>query len=252
MTKNKKKFIELYSANVPSVQEIVELNKQIISKKLSGSNIKRLNNLNWLRHEISWNEPRVLFYLPQNQQAPYFDYSCTKGLGDAYDYITDKNHNEITSSAIRDIHYLVAHETNISAGVYRQNPKILEITVNGARVHAPDFGAVSQLVENAIFEWKNSTKPDPLRAFDLHYNLIMIQPFEDYNKRVSRMIMNWALVLCGYRPIVFNRKTDKESYRKAISNMAHGDAKSYYKYMYGAMKSSQDQIITQLKSSNIK
>lgn len=252
MTKNKKKFMELYSAKVPSIQECVELNKQKISHRLSGSNIKRLNNLNWLRHEISWNEPRILFYLPQSQQAPYFDYSCTKGLGEAYDYITNKEHKDITPSAIRDIHYLVANETNVSAGVYRQSPKILEITINGARVHAPDYTMVAQMVENAIFEWKNSTKPDPLRAFDLHYNLIMIQPFEDYNKRVSRMVMNWALVLCGYRPIVFNRQSDKESYRKAIINMAKGDAKSYYKYMYAVMKSSQDQVIAQLKSSNIK
>ncbi len=252
MTKHKRTPETTYTPKALSVQEAVELNKKVISSKLSGSNIKRLNNLNWLRHEISWTEPHILFYLPQNQQDPFFDYSCTKGLGSAYDYITNKDNKEITSASIRDIHFLIASETNIRAGTYRENPKILEITVNGSRVHAPDYTMVSQLVENAIFEWKHSTKPAPLRAFDLHYNLIIIQPFEDYNKRLSRMVMNWALVQCGYRPIVFNRKSDKENYRKAITSMAKGDAKSYYRYMYNTMRASQEQIITQLKSSNIK
>ena len=249
MAKNKKKT---YSSKILSVQEAVEENKNIITRAISGSNIKRLNNINWLRHEIAWNEPQILFWMPKSKQALYFDYSCTKGLGDAYDYITSKDHNEITPSGIRDIHYLVANETNISAGVYRQNPKILEITVNGARVHAPDYTLVGQLVENAIYEWKKSSKPSPLRAFDLHYNLIMIQPFEDYNKRTSRMVMNWALIQCGYRPIVFNRKTDKENYCKALSSMANGDSKTYYKYMYNAMLASQNNIIKQLRTSKIR
>ena len=85
MTKDKKISKPTYSSKILSVQEIVEQNKRIISGKLSGSNIKKLNNLNWLRHEISYVEPRILFWMPQKEQSPYFDYSCTKGLGEAYD-----------------------------------------------------------------------------------------------------------------------------------------------------------------------
>ena len=252
MTKNKKQFKEIYSSKIPTIQETVELNKLAISKKLSGSTVKRLNNLNWLRHEIAWNEPHVLFYMPENKQSAYFDYSCTKGLGDAYDYITNKDNNHITPSAICDIHYLISCETHIQAGIYRSDNKILEINVDGARYHAPEAYLVPQLLEKTIYDWEHSAKPDPLRAFDLHYNLIMLQPFDDYNKRVSRMVMNWALVLCGYRPIVFNKKTDKQNYCKAIASMANGDSKSYYRYMYNCMRDSQNQILTQLKTSNIR
>ena len=253
MTKNKKTSETKYSSKILSVQEIIEQNKRTISRKLSGSNIKKLNNFNWLRHEISYTEPRILFWMPQKKQSPYFDYSCTKGLGDAYDYILEhKNDTEITPSTICDIHYLIAHDTNILPGRYRNSEKILEITVNGARIHTPDPFMIPQLLDNLLYEYKNSTKPKPLRAFDLHYKLLMLHPFDDYNKRTSRMVMNLALLHAGYRPVVFNRKSDKENYRKAIANMANGDAKSYYRYMYNAMRASQEQIIAQLKSSNIK
>ncbi|MBR3147974.1 MAG: Fic family protein [Alphaproteobacteria bacterium] len=253
MTHNKKTPENKYSPKNLSVQEVVEHNKQIISGKLSGSNIKKLNNFNWLRHEISYTEPRVLFWMPTKEQSAYFDYSCTRGLGEAYDYIlAHKNDSIITASTICDIHYLIAKDTNVSAGRYRNADKILEITVNGARIHTPDPVMIPQLLENLLYDYHNSKKPYPLRAFDLHYNLLMLHPFDDYNKRTSRMVMNLSLLHFGYRPVVFNRKSDKEHYRKAISNMANGDSKSYYRYMYNAMKASQEQIIAQLKTSNIK
>lgn len=253
MTKNKHKNNIPYLPRKMSDQETVESNRRTISDLLCGSNIKKLNNLNWLRHEISFTEPHTLFWMPQKEQAPFFDYTCTKGLGEAYDYILDhKDDPEITASTVCDIHYLIARNTNVLPGVYRNSAKILEITVNGARIHTPDPTEIPQRLDNLLYEYKHSTKPAPLRAFDLHYNLLMLHPFDDYNKRTSRMVMNLALLQCGYRPIVFNRKSDKENYRKAISHMANRDTKSYYRYMYNAMKSSQEQIIAQLKNSNIK
>lgn len=253
MTKNKKNQTTVYSSKILSIQEAVEQNKRIISGKLSGSNIKKLNNLNWLRHEISYTEPKILFYLPIKEQSPFFDYSCTKGIGDAYDYILEhKNDQKITASTVCDIHYLIAQETNVLAGRYRNTEKIIEISINGARIHTPDPLMIPQLLDNLLYEYSQSTKPAPLRAFDLHYNLLMLHPFDDFNKRTSRMVMNLSLLQNGYRPIVFNQKSDKENYRKAISKMANGDAKSYYKYMYNVMKASQEQMIAKLKISNIK
>lgn len=234
-----------------SVPEQIEQNKQIISKQLSGSNVKRLNNLNWIRHEISYTEQQILFIKPTAQQQNFFDYSCSKGLGEAYDYIIDKKNDDITSSGVRQVHYLICHETYIQPGTYRQNTNILDIYVNGVRIYAPDSYYVPSLMEKTIYDWKNSKKSDPMRAFDLHYDIIMLQPFDDCNKRTARIVMNWALVLSGYRPIIFNRKSDKENYIKAIKNMAMGDSKSYYKYMYDCMKHSQQQIIEQLKRSKI-
>jgi hypothetical protein len=235
-----------------TITEQIEINKGTIYEQISGSNISRLNNLNWIRHEIAYMEPHTLFYKPIKEQAGFFDYSCSKGLCKAYDYIIDKKNDEITSSGIRHIHFLICQETNILAGIYRKSNKILDISINGIRMHAPDEYMVPELVEKTIFDWQHSTKPDAMRAFDLHYNLVALQPFDDCNKRTARIIMNWALVLSGYHPIVFNRKGDKQNYCQAIKNMAMGDSKSYYKYMYECMKHSQLKVIDQLKRSKIR
>ena len=51
----------------------------------------------------------------------------------------------------------------------------------------------------------------------------MLQPFDDFNKRTARLIMNWLLIQGGYRPIVFNQRTDKQKYKDAIAAKAAGD-----------------------------
>lgn len=47
----------------------IEENRQQITNMLSGADThKRLNNINWLRHELSYTEPRTLFYVPSREQ----------------------------------------------------------------------------------------------------------------------------------------------------------------------------------------
>ena len=46
----------------PKYKKQIEENRETITKMLSGADtVKRLNNLNWVRHEISYTEPRTLF-----------------------------------------------------------------------------------------------------------------------------------------------------------------------------------------------
>lgn len=246
MTKDKKASKSTYSPKILSVQEIVEQNKRIISGKLSGSNIKKLNNFNWLRHEISYTEPRILFWRNIKEQSPYFDYSCTKGLGDAYDYMLEQTQKKVPLDIreICNIHYLICNERTIKINDSQIRPGVIKKT------NVPM--EIETALENIIYRYQTSEKPAIIRAFDMHYQIIELQAFDDYNKRTARIIMNWALLENGYRPIVFTRKTDKESYPAALLNMKRNDTKSYYKYMYNAMRASQEKIIAQLKSSNIK
>ena len=95
----------------------------------------------------------------------------------------------------------------------------------------------------------NPTKDILHRAFDAHYELIALQPFDDYNKRTARLVMNWLLVQNGYRPIVFNRPNDKQRYKTAIAQYASGDKKSYYAYMSQCMVRTQQDIIKLLTKS---
>ncbi len=233
-------------------KEIIEENRKIITKLLSGSDTtKRLNNMNWLRHEISYTEPRTLFYIPSKEQQPYLDYNCMKNIGEAYDYILANPKTEINPIEICKIHSILCADTHIQGGLFRSSDKILEIRINGDRMHAPDAKEIQYHLNEIVYKSKDSKVPVLNRAFDIHYELIALQPFDDFNKRTSRLVMNWFLVQNGYRPIVFNKPSDKQKYITAFTERANGDIKSYNNYMYSCMIRTQNEIIKLLKKSKI-
>lgn len=235
----------------PKLKKLIEQNRDQISEMLSGSGtLKRLNNVNWLRHEISYKEPRTLFYIPTKEQTPYLDYNCMKNLGDAYDYIIENPNKIIDASEICKIHSILCANTHIQGGVFRTTSKVLEITVNGNRVHAPEYHEIPSRLNEVVFKLNNTERPLN-RAFNVHYDLIMLQPFDDFNKRTARLIMNWVLIQDGYRPIVFNRPTDKQKYKEAITNYASGNPKAYAAYMSECMLRTQNDIIKLLTKSKV-
>lgn len=119
----------------PKFKKQIEENRKTISKMLSGADtVKRLNNLNWIRHEISYTEPRTLFYIPNREQQPYLDYNSMKNLGEAYDYIVANPKKIIDITEICKIHSTLCTGTHIQGGLFRTSPKIIEITVNGHRL----------------------------------------------------------------------------------------------------------------------
>ncbi|MDE6478160.1 MAG: Fic family protein, partial [Alphaproteobacteria bacterium] len=238
----------------PDLRKQIEHNREIISQKLTGSGtVKRLHNINWLRHQISYEEPRTLFHVPAKSQAPLLDYNCMKNIGDAYDFIVDESHTDIVidANAVRQIHAMLCANTNIDGGALRTTGKILEIQVNGQRMHAPDTCMVPYLLGETTYKMLNDKHSPITRAFNIHYDLIALQPFDDFNKRTARMIMNWVLVQNGYRPITFNYPSDKRDYRTAIAECANGNTKAYNAYMYSCMLRTQHDIIKILKKARI-
>lgn len=228
----------------------IEENRYKISNLLSGvDTVKRLNNLNWLRHEIAYNEPRILFYMQNKDQQPYLDYNSMKNIGDAYDYIINNQHKIIDMAEICKIHSTLCNGTYIQGGLFRTSPKIIEITVNNQRVHAPDSYQIMSRMNEILFELNDTSKNVLNRAFNTHYNLVMLQPFDDFNKRTARLIMNWVLVQNGYRPIAFNKNSDKQKYKEAITACANGKQKEYISYMTSCLLRTQKQIISLLTNS---
>ena len=230
----------------------VDQNRETITKMLSGADtVKRLNNLNWLRHEISYTEPRTLFYVPNKDQQPYLDYNSMKNLGEAYDYIINNPKKDIDITEICKIHSILCTNTHIQGGLFRTTPKIIEISVNDQRVHAPDSSQILSKMNDIVFKLHNTESCTLNRAFNVHYDLIMLQPFDDFNKRTARLIMNWVLIHGGYRPIVFNHPTDEQKYKAAITAFANGNSKDYYSYMGACMLRTQREIIKLLTKSKM-
>ena len=215
----------------PKLKNRIEYNREIITYMLSGT------------------EPRTLFFVPNKEQQPYLDFNCMRNLGLAYDYILDNLSQDIDEKALLDIHSILCSNTHIDGGRYRSTSKIIEITINGQRMHAPDPAYIQSSINNIIYNYKNSKDDILHRAFKIHYDLIALQPFDDFNKRTARLIMNWVLIRGGYRPIVFNRRADKQKYKEAIAKYASGDKRAYYTYMQSCMLRTQEDIIKLLTKS---
>lgn len=236
-----------------NLKPIIESNRKIITDMLySADSVKRLNNINWLRHEISFTEPRILFHLASKEQVPYLDFNNMSNIGPTYDYIVNNPNEPIDTAAILRIHQMLCRNTNITGTMFRTSNKILEITLNnGCRLHAPSPHEIEFLLNEILYKINSNPKNVLHNAFDIHYELIALQPFDDFNKRTARLIMNWILIQGGYRPIVFNKRSDKQDYRNAIANRANGQTKKYYEYMESCLARTQREIISQLKKSKL-
>ena len=213
-----------------NLKPIIESNRKIITDMLySADSVKRLNNINWLRHEISFTEPRILFHLASKEQVPYLDFNNMSNIGPTYDYIVNNPNEPIDTAAILRIHQMLCRNTNITGTMFRTSNKILEITLNnGCRLHAPSPHEIEFLLNEILYKINSNPKNVLHNAFDIHYELIALQPFDDFNKR-----------------------SDKQDYRNAIANRANGQTKKYYEYMESCLARTQREIIHHLNKSKL-
>lgn len=235
----------------PSLRKSIALYREKLTALLSGAEtVKRLNSLNWLRHEISYVEPKKLFSLSQDQKK-FLDFTNMANIGKAYDYIVNNPNTEITSDEIRKIHAMLCNGTNIDGGALRTTNKVIEIIVNGERMRAPDAHEIEYILNEITYNIRTNSTETLNKAYRAHYELIALQPFDDFNKRTARMIMNWILIQGGYRPIIFNKSGDNVAYKNAIRQCAEGHEKSYRAYMDSCLLRTQKAILTQLTKSKI-
>ncbi len=231
----------------PRITTRIEENRKTITNLLSGiDTVKRLNNLNWLRHEISVAEPQVLFHSVDNAQ---FNFTSCKNLGAAYDYIVDSKESSIDTFEISKIHSILCAGTFVPCGTYRDGPVVLAMSVNDERFHAPESYQIPRLINEIVYKLNNGRESVLTKAFNLHYELVMLQPFHDCNKRTARFCMNKYLVMNGYRPIVFNYNEDGKNYINAIAARANGNKKAYTAYMQQCMLRTQTDLINTINKS---
>ena len=236
-----------------TIKSQIEDNRKLLNQLLSGHSMKRLNSLNWVRHEFM-NEATTLFQIPDHfsktEKQLYLDYTSMANLCDAWDYIVkNKNIDQIDNYQVRNIHSILCKGTNIPGGVYR----VSEAFVEQLGVHAPSFEKLPYILDTIQYNLSDKRLPPLTQAFKTHYDLIELQPFNDFNKRTARMIMNWVLLKNDYRPILFNDPSDKQNYMAALRSCADGGgySKEYSNYMYKCLLRTQNSILKILQRSHI-
>lgn len=226
-------------------KERIEANRKAIDILMRQS-AKDIASINMLRHEMTSVEPMILSK-PQQQnftkkeRMAFFDWTNLKNIGIAYDYILRHKKTSIDRYEINEIQKILVKNTDVRPGYRIATTKVLgEI--------APSAEQIYYIMEQIEYHLHDETYPVLTRAFDTHFDIIMTQPYGDYNKRIARLVMNWFLIQNGYRPIIFNKKTDSVAYPKALHARIDGDRRAYTDYMEQSMLHTQQQIIKLLKA----
>lgn len=124
------------------------------------------------------------------------------GHGKAYDYMFGlTTRRQICTAAIKEIHrlfYTAIDEKN--AGVWRDQ----QVIVTGTEYAFPDPASLDERMrELELWMDRSRDKLHPVKfAAMLHLKFVSIHPFIDGNGRVSRLLMNLALIQDGYLPAV--------------------------------------------------
>ncbi|MCL2339197.1 MAG: Fic family protein [Proteobacteria bacterium] len=157
----------------------------------------------------------------------------------AFDYVTDNVKNTIVPESIKTIHQIVCAKDRDDGGQFRTQSKWMDINIT-----PPDWRKIPDKFKVLCNELELSS---PMKAaFELHYRIIKLQPFDNYNKRVARLVMNWMLLQNGYTPIVLNHKADKKEYIDALDKKAT-DIDFYNNFFYEKMFRTQGEIVHLLK-----
>ncbi len=108
------------------------------------------------------------------------------------------------------------------AGRYATLPR----RVAGSRVVFPNAATVPELMQ-ALGSWLGEAEASPETAFEAHFRLVSIHPFEDGNGRTARLLMNLVLIRAGYPPVPIGPQ-DRASYLQVIEARQLGDDTSNY------------------------
>lgn len=213
---------------------IRETNNTLIKPIINADYFTRLNVLNYARSEFR-NEAQSL--KPNNTEST--DFTNIYNMSTAWDYVLKNINETITVSYICTINSIISQNNSetIRGGIFRNS---FAMTLGQ---FAPNPEKISDLLDNAVFNMNSDKKQILTKAFDIHYDIITIQPFNDFNKRTARIIMNWFLLQNDYTPILFINKTDKSEYPNALRERLNGNPKIYTNYMCDRMTQTQHRIL---------
>ncbi len=234
-------------SKAPKLIDRINANRDTINQMMADFSVpKRLQDLGWIPRQLRIEAECLTQFpkgMPKAERDMHLDSINMENLGTAWKYISSHQKTPIDNIQIRKIHSILAKNTGLPGGAYRRSYAYIE----RLQKDAPHHDTIIYKMNDIQYDILESGKNPLALAIDIHYHILEIQPFEDFNKRTARMIMNWILVQNGYRPILFNKVSDRENYMAALLAHANGDTKTYSHYMYECMLRTQKQIIQQLK-----
>ncbi len=139
----------------------------------------------------------------------------------------------------------------IKIGQYKDHPNSVKLP-SGEMFHyaSPQEtpGKMADLM--TLFEQRSKDLHPVFVASNLHYQFVLIHPFDDGNGRVSRLLANLYLMQEGYPPIIIKTE-DKKAYLTALQKSDAGDKPAFYEYMADQLIWSLEKAIKASKGESI-
>lgn len=230
-------------------KQVFDIKKEIERKRKTinyflTKRAKHLDNIAWIKSAYI-KETLVLNQCPDRDVRFDTSSETIQNIGITWDTIVQRQ-NILTFSVsdVMDIHSNMSRNTDVTPCQIRTKCVYNLSTLIPAQ---PTPEVMRQRIDDILYKLNSGKKTVLQRAFDVHYELIILQPFTDFNKRTARMLMNWFLISKGYRPITFNYGSDNQEYIDALKKALNGNMKAYYSYMYKCMSRTQDMFIDKLK-----
>lgn len=211
------------------------LNKSKLSPTILHKELERLTvELAWKSSKIEGNTYSLLDterLLKENVSAKGKTAAETQMIVNhkkALDYILEKpeQYKELSISKIEDIHRLLVDGLDVSQGI-RQNM----VGIVGTNYRPLDNAYQIKEALQKLIEIINVTENPLEKALIAVLMIAYIQPFEDGNKRTSRILGNALLLAYNYCPLSY-RSVDEVEYKKGIILFYEQNNASYFKQLF--------------------
>ncbi|MBO5441888.1 MAG: Fic family protein [Alphaproteobacteria bacterium] len=146
----------------------------------------------------------------------------------ALDYLIDRPeyYKELSLSKIEDIHRLLVDGLDVSLGIRRN-----VVGIVGTNYKPIDNAFQIKEALQELIKIINQTENPLEKALLAVLMIAYIQPFEDGNKRTSRILGNALLLANNYCPLSY-RSVDEVEYKKAIILFYEQNNASYFKQLF--------------------
>lgn len=162
----------------------------------------------------------------------------------AIEYIQKLTKRSLRQQDILVLHQIIMKGIELDAGRFRNT----EIRVGGADFMPPPAYEVPHLITELVGGYNKN--PDELRPIELatilHYRLAYIHPFHDGNGRVSRLLMNLALIRNGY-PTAAILNVDRKKYYDVLKKADNGNLVPFVSFAASAVERSLDLYLRALE-----
>lgn len=215
--------------------------EKILTKIDDGGVSVFYNYKNWVKHEI-YNENKALF--PRMQKDTNYslkfklNYVYMENQQTVIDHIMKSIDTPIGQDEIWAVHEMLCENTDVVGGLMRYTNKRLP----GLNILPPDYDRIPHKMATVYDYLADPDLPAISKALKVHFDIIAIQPFDDYNKRTARLIMNWVLIQQGFTPILFSRKNDRNTYLDALATR-NRNRSAYDETMFARLLRTQEEVL---------